>query len=41
MKELDKQGASLKVVDDKFKIDKTTVADIKKTKAVLIAYKLT
>ena len=29
MKELDKLGTSLKVVADKFKIGKTTVADIK------------
>ena len=34
---LDKPGASLKFVDDKFKIGKTTVADIKKQKQSLLA----
>ena len=30
LKELDKPGAPLKIVADKFKIGKTTVSDIKK-----------
>ena len=34
---LDKPGASLKVIADKFKIGKTTVADIKKQKQSLLA----
>ena len=34
---MDKPGASLKVVADKFKIGKTTVADIKKQKQSLLA----
>ena len=37
LKELDKPGSSLKVVADKFKIGKTTVADIKKQKQSLLA----
>ena len=37
LKELEKPGASLKIVADKFKIGKTTVADIKKQKESLLA----
>ena len=37
MKELDKPGASLKVIADKFKIGKTTVSDIKKQRQSLLA----